>query len=391
MNRPRLCFVVESGTDVRLVDGLAERFDLTVIAREIPGGVAISRTPERPSSIIAGPASRGAFARMAWQELRSARDRFDAVLVQGYALAALAANVVSRYNRVPTSLLVCSPVERYYAQRRQHPEPGKPYRAVEALGLMALARINARLALRYIVLSTYLADVVRSHGSTAPVEVIPVYGVDTRVFAPSREAKDVLRTRRGLPLKGTVVFFSSRIAPEKDAETLLAAIRQLLNHGRDLWLLHRSGGYRAFLAAAQAAGVAERVIATDAVHPVRDLPLDLQVSDLLVQASREEGLGFSPLEALACEIPVVATAVGGLRETIREGETGWTYPAGDAAALARQIASAIDQPAEARRRALAGRAMVQEHYEKDLVFDRLAAVLLQSKRPARRSPAGSAR
>ena len=390
MSRPRLCFVVESGTDVRLVDGLAERFELTVIAREIPGGVVVSRVPERPARIIVGPASRGAFARMAWQELRGARGQFDAVLVQGYALAALAANVISRFNRVPTTLLVCSPVERYYAQRREHPEPGKPYRAMEALGLKALARMNARLALRYIVLSQHLADIVRSHGTKAPIEVIPVYGVDTRVFAPSRDPRDVLRTRRGLPLKGTVVFFSSRIAPEKDAETLLAAIRRLLDEGRDLWLLHRSGGYRGFLAAAQAAGVAERVIATDAVHPVKDLPLDLQVSDLLVQASREEGLGFSPLEALACEIPVVAAAVGGLRETIRDGETGWTYPAGDAAALARQIACAIDEPAEARRRAMAGRAMVRAQFEKQVVFDRLAAALVPTQRPARRRPAGTA-
>jgi glycosyltransferase involved in cell wall biosynthesis len=371
--------VVESGTDVRLVDGLAERFDLTVIAREIPGGVAISRTPERPATLVTGPASRRAFARMAWQELRGARDHFDAVLVQGYALAALAANVVSRFNRLPTSLLVCSPVERYYAQRRQHAEPGKPYRAVEAFGLMALARINARLAHRYVVLSQHLADVVRGHGTTAPVDVIPVYGVDTRIFAPSREPKNVLRTRRGLPLKGSVVFFSSRIAPEKDAETLLAAVKRLLADGRDLWLLHRSGGYQAFLAAARSAGVAERVIATDAVHPVRDLPLDYQISDLLVQASREEGLGFSPLEALACETPVVATAVGGLRETIRDGETGWSYPAGDASALAAQMAAAIDQPAEARRRARAGRVMVQAHYERRLVFDRLAAALVRSR------------
>ena len=40
-------------------------------------------------------------------------------------------------------------------------------------------------------------------------------------------------------------------APEKDGETLLAAVRSLLDAGRDLWLLHRSGGYRAFLHDAQ--------------------------------------------------------------------------------------------------------------------------------------------
>jgi glycosyltransferase involved in cell wall biosynthesis len=117
------------------------------------------------------------------------------------------------------------------------------------------------------------------------------------------------------------------------------------------------------------------VIATDAVHPVKELPLDYQACDLLVQASREEGLGFSPLEALACATPVIAAAVGGLRETIIDGETGWTYPVGDAAALAARIGEALDDPAEAQRRAGAGREMVCRRYERRIVFDRLTDVL----------------
>ena len=117
------------------------------------------------------------------------------------------------------------------------------------------------------------------------------------------------------------------------------------------------------------------MIGTDAAHPVRELPLDYQASDLCVQASREEGLGFSPLEALACETPVVAAAVGGLRETIVDGETGWTYPVGDAPALARAMEDVLTRRDEARRRAQAGRLMVLERFERRLVFDRLMAIL----------------
>jgi glycosyltransferase involved in cell wall biosynthesis len=207
------------------------------------------------------------------------------------------------------------------------------------------------------------------------VTVVPVYGVDTTVFRPSDRPREALRRERGLPERGQIVFFSSRVAPEKDAETLLQAVRGLRAAGRDLWLLHRSGGFRALLALAQEAGVADRLIATDAAHPERDLPGDYQASDLCVQASREEGLGFSPLEALACETPVVATAVGGLRETIVDGETGWTYPVGDAAALARAVDDALTRGDEAGRRARAGRRMVEERFERRLVFDRLMAVL----------------
>ncbi|MBI4503062.1 MAG: glycosyltransferase family 4 protein [Gemmatimonadetes bacterium] len=380
MSRLRLCFVVESGTDVRLVNGLAQRFDLTVLARRIAGGVEISRTPEGAAAVITGPGSRAGFARRVWGEV-ARRGCFDAVLAQGYGPAALAANLAARRSGISAALLVCSPVERYYAQRRHHPGPAKRYYRSEMLGLQLLARANARLARHYIVLSHHLAEVVRGHGTAARIDVIPVYGVDTAIFHPATQSKAELRKRRGLPPQGAVVFFSSRVAPEKDADTLLLAARQLLDSGRDLWLLHRSGGYRAFLESARAAGVAERVIATDAVHPVHELPLDYQTSDLLVQASREEGLGFSPLEALACGTPVVAAAVGGLRETIIEGKTGWTYPVGDAEALARQVSAALDDRNEAARRAAAGREMVKQRYERAIVFDQLEKALSLSREP----------
>jgi glycosyltransferase involved in cell wall biosynthesis len=179
----------------------------------------------------------------------------------------------------------------------------------------------------------------------------------------------------GLPLDGSVIFFSSRVAPEKDTGTLLAAFRQLLDEGHDLWLLHRSGGYRAFVEEARRFGVDERVVATDAVHPHRGLADDYRASDLCVQASREEGLGFSPLEALACGVPVVAARVGGLRETIIEGETGWSYPVGDAVALARCVREALSDPVGATYRATRGRELVCTRYDRRAVFTRLAEII----------------
>jgi glycosyltransferase involved in cell wall biosynthesis len=369
----RLHLVVESGTDVRLVEGLAERCTLTVHARRIPGGVAVSRPPAGGTPVALGPASRPRFAAEVLASLL--RARHDHVLVQGYGPAALAANLASRVTGVPTTMLVCSPVESYYRCRRDHPEPGKPYRAAELRSLLALARLNARAGRGYVVLSRYLEEVVRGHGGERPVHVVPVYGVDTARFRPPSEPAIEIRRRLGLPPGGPLLFFSSRVTPEKDADTLLDALALLAAGGTQAQLLHRSGGYRELLALARSRGVADRVIATDAVHPDHELPASYQAADLCVQASRDEGLGFSPLEALACGVAVVATAVGGLRETIVDGVTGWTTPPGDAEALARAIADALAHPEEARRRAAAGRAMVEERYERRLVFDRLFEVL----------------
>jgi glycosyltransferase involved in cell wall biosynthesis len=375
MALPHLCFIIETGTDVRLVEGLAERFNLTLLARQSKEGVTISQPTAVPITTIVEPASRSKFALFVWNYLKQQREKFDYVLLQGYGLSAIAANLASRFTGTPTAMLVCSPVEAYYYCRKAYPMPDKPFRWYEIWSFQAIARINALIGQHYLVLSQYLADVVRSHGGRKPVTIVPIYGVDTHIFVPSSEPKPEIKARSGLPTTGSIIFFSSRIAPEKDSETLLLAFQRLLREGRDLWLLHRSGGYQAFIKEAEQYGLAERVIATDAVHPHRQLPLDYQACDLCVQSSRQEGLGFSPLEALACGVPVIASAVGGLRETIIDGQTGWTYPVGDSDALARCIEEVLDNPVEAARRACAGRDLVCTKYDQRIVFEQLLKIM----------------
>jgi glycosyltransferase involved in cell wall biosynthesis len=364
--RPRLWFVVESGTDGRLIDGLAERFDLVVLARRVADGVAVNHPFPSTDPPRLGPTSRLRFA--AWAAAAIAREPdIDFLVLQNEGAAALACQIAARQRATPSALLVCSPAEAYYVCRRVAADPRRPYRAREHAVIRTLVRLNGRIAQRYVVLSEYLAHLARRRAPDVPVHVIPIYGVDTTVFRPSA---DRLRARAelGLGASGAWLFFSSRIAPEKDAATLLDALARLVAAGRDVRLLHRSGGYRELAREAARRGLNGRVAATDAVHPHRELPRSYVAADLCVQASRAEGLGFSALEALACETPVVAAAVGGLRETIVDGRTGWSYPAGDAAALAGAIAEALDRPEEAARRARAGRALVAERFERAAVF-----------------------
>lgn len=373
--RLRITFVVESGTDVRLVDGLAQRYDVTVVARRIVGGVEISRPPSRDVCVIVGPAGRMQFAAFALRYLLRHSAATDRVLVQGYGAAALAANSASGITRKSTCMLVCSPAEAYYRCRRDADETEKPFRRRELAAVEFLARCNAIAGDRYVVLSQFLANVVREHGAGPDVSVIPVYGVDTELFRPADRDPSELRAQLSLPQTGKLLFFSSRVAPEKDAHTLLKAMRRLVDQGRNIHLLHLSGGYRTFEKHAATFGLGDRTVARDAVHPREGLPSYYQSADLCIQASRAEGLGFSPLEALACEVPVVASKVGGLLETIAPGRTGWTYPAGNAPALADCIAAALDNPAEAHRRAVAGRKMVANAFDRDLVFADLDAAL----------------
>jgi glycosyltransferase involved in cell wall biosynthesis len=375
-DRPKLCFVVESGTDVRMVTGLASHFDLSLLLRRPSGDSKISQTWEFTVPASVGPSSPFGFARLVFDHLRRARGRLDFVIVQGYGPAALAANLACKVSRIPSAMLICSPTEAYYRCRRTNRLSDKPFRRKEVLALELMARLNAVVGACYIVLSQYLANVVRRHSALKPVHIIPIYGVDTSVFVPPPEPRHVMKRKRGLPTSGSLIFFSSRIAPEKDVGTLFAAAQILLASGRDIWLLNRSGGHKIFAQEARRAGIGERVLATDAVHP-DELPQDYQASDVCVQASREEGLGFSVLEAMACGSPVVASNVGGLHETVQEGRTGWLYPVGDADVLAKCIAATLDNPQEGANRAAAGRELVQKSYERNFVFEQLSKVVQQ--------------
>jgi glycosyltransferase involved in cell wall biosynthesis len=380
--KPRVLFVVDSGTDVRLVDALSERTTLHIVARRQVSGREISQATRHQVRVEIGPSSHARFAWFAIRRLMSLRRHVDVVVVQGYGPTAACVNIAGRLIRRTVLMLVCSPVEAYYRCRRIA-SSGRPFRHVEYWAIRFFGFVNARLGQGYVVLSPYLASVVRAHGATKPIDVIPVYGVDRQVFRPSNEDRAGIRQRLGLPKEGTIVFFSSRVAPEKDAETVLEAVRLLQARGRDVCLLHLSGGHREFATLAAAAGLGARVIARDAVAPFTELADYYRASDVCVQASREEGLGFSPLEALACGVPVVATAVGGLNDTIREGETGWQVPVGDAQALANAIVQVIDNPAEALRRTRAGAEKVDRAYERRVVFDAFVERLARAADPSR--------
>jgi glycosyltransferase involved in cell wall biosynthesis len=89
-------------------------------------------------------------------------------------------------------------------------------------------------------------------------------------------------------------------------------------------------------------GLGSRVRFVGTATPLVEL---LPLADLFVLPSETESFGLAALEALACGVPVVATAVGGIPEVVRDGETGLLVPPEDPAALARAIESLLaDEP-----------------------------------------------
>lgn len=90
-----------------------------------------------------------------------------------------------------------------------------------------------------------------------------------------------------------------------------------------------------------------------------------------------EPFGLTSIEALAHGLPVIASAIGGLGETVRDGIDGFHVAPGDVSALTDRIARLANDPAMARRMGLAGRARAAEEFAPELYYQRTMAVYSQ--------------
>jgi len=127
-------------------------------------------------------------------------------------------------------------------------------------------------------------------------------------------------------------------------------------------LLAGDGSERAPLEAlARERGVATRVYFVGATDRPTTLAL-LRGAAVVACPSRFEGLPLVCIEALAAKRPLVASAVNGIPEIVRDGETGLLVPADDPVALASALLRMLGAPDEAGRLAARGRALVEQRY-----------------------------
>jgi D-inositol-3-phosphate glycosyltransferase len=189
------------------------------------------------------------------------------------------------------------------------------------------------------------AHLVWYYGAAAErIAVIPC-GVDTELFQPmgAATAKDLL----GLP-PGPMLLYVGRLQPIKGLETLLEAMCHL-DPGARLLIVggdqdEPENGHGEYLRGRVVAlGLQERVRFLGA-QPQERLRLFYAAADATVMPSYYESFGMVALEAMACGSPVVASRVGGLTTTVRDGVTGYLVTEGDAAALAERLAAVLADP-----------------------------------------------
>jgi glycosyltransferase involved in cell wall biosynthesis len=175
-----------------------------------------------------------------------------------------------------------------------------------------------------------------------------------------------------------IVVAVGRLSPEKGFDVLVAAARKVLDRvpGAGFVLIGDGPLRRSLEESARSAGIADRFVVTGFRSDVDRM---LPHADVLAQSSHTEGLPNVILEACAAGVPVVATAVGGTAEVVREGWNGYLVSANDANALASRLCELLRSRATRTAMGQRGREHVQAHYsftrqsrEYQQLFDRVA-------------------
>jgi len=216
-------------------------------------------------------------------------------------------------------------------------------------------------------------ELVRLGADRELVRVLPC-GVDTDLFRPDGPAEETAAGRRRLVAVG-------RLVERKGLGTIVAALAQLpdtelvVAGGPDRCQLEQDGEARRLQALAARYGVADRVDLRGRVERA-EVPRLLRSAEVAVCVPWYEPFGMVAVEAMACGVPVVASGVGGMVDTVVDGVTGVHVPPRNPHRLARAVGELLDDPALCSSLGAAGVRRAKEHYS----WPRVAGATLDTYR-----------
>lgn len=215
-------------------------------------------------------------------------------------------------------------------------------------------------------------DVLATNHSADPAKVITVYnGIDARKFNPAYDPMTA-RAKLGVPRENRIfIGMVGRLKPVKAHDLLLQAFDRIADSFKNVdILLAGEGPLENSLR--QMAMSMKRM---DRIHFLgfqKDVPRVLRAMDIFVLPSRSEGHPLALLEAMAAGLPVIASDVGGIPETLSGMPVDCLFPPGNIEELARKLTALLSLTA-AERSAI-GRQMQARVEEKFTVEKMVAAV-----------------
>lgn len=199
-----------------------------------------------------------------------------------------------------------------------------------------------------------------------PATVI-MHGVDTEIFHPTAD-RNALRAELGLDPDAILIGCFGRVREQKGVDLLVQAGLELLpQHPRAqiIFTGRITPEHRAFTDALQAriteAGLQDRIRFLGE-QPWEKLVKYYQALDIFAAPARWEGFGLTPLEAMACGVPVVASHAGAFTALIRDGETGSLAETGDQQALTAALGHWLKNDAARAKAGQTARTHVMENH-----------------------------
>jgi glycosyltransferase involved in cell wall biosynthesis len=232
----------------------------------------------------------------------------------------------------------------------------------------------------FISVTERVKNAIIELGSARPDNSISVYnGIDFARFAPERISPARIAEQRdawGCTADAVVIGCASRLVPDKGLDVLLDAFARVAPHAPEALLVIAGDGplHAALQHQADMLGVAARV---RFIGWQEDVPALMAAFDLFCLPTMREGFGYVFLEAQAMGVPVVATAIEPLTETMAQGETALLVAPHDGTHLADALTRLVHDPAERRRLGANGAARVRRLFDQRRQLDQLAAVYRQ--------------
>lgn len=210
--------------------------------------------------------------------------------------------------------------------------------------------------------------------ASSRVRLIPL-GVDTDEFTPSSERRQTTRATRGWDENTTVLVGVGRPAPSKRFDLMIQATGLARRAGADLRLVLVGPGPEdaELCSLARHHDMASQVEMTGPLFG-EDLVALLAGADILCSTSEYEGFGLTLIEGMACGLPVVAMAVGGVTDIVVDGETGALVEPGDVGTFARRVCELAEDPVRRREMGRKAAARAAQEFDVATFAERIVAL-----------------
>lgn len=195
-------------------------------------------------------------------------------------------------------------------------------------------------------------------------------GVDTEKFKSM--SQDRLREKYGFSPDERIIISTSRLTPKNGMDYLIKATAKLLKEDFNLHLIIIGEGYQR----EELRYLIKKLKIEDKVRilgyiPHEEIPEYLNLSDLFVRPSLDEGFGISFIEAMACQIPVIGTDVGGIPDIIENGKNGFMVAPKNVDELSNAIKKVLEDSSLKMRIAEAGYKTVKEKFTWEIVLKKM--------------------